>query len=131
MTTDFTIYDEVSRKRFVEHIRSLNLAKPWVASIKRKAAKRSLSQNALYWRFVDIAADHFGYTKDIMDIELKRHCDGPVETYTDLDGVERARFSTSKADTPEMAAYMDRVSLFLASEHGLILPHPADALRTW
>ena len=130
--TETIIHDEASRKRVIDHILSLSLeGLPWKITVKRKTKRLSLSQNSLYWKWVGIAGKHFGYDPALMDIELKRHCDAPVENYTDLDGNQRQRFSTSNSDSAEMSAYMERVDRFLTSEHGILLPHPEDVQRRY
>ena len=128
------IYDEVSRKRFVEHIQSLNIDKPWIASIKRKTKKRSLSQNALFHKWVDFIAKEVGYEVwdgDRMKEELKLVCQCPATKYIGLDGTEREERSTSKLSTADMAEFMTRVERFAASELGIVLPNPEDVLRNW
>ena len=125
------IFDDQSRNIVAQLVRTLSIdGKPWIITIKRQSERRSLSQNALYWKWVEIAGEHFGYEKDLMDIELKRHCDAPVENYDDIEGNPRQRFTT-KTTKEEMSAYMERVSRFLATEHGLMLPHPEDEQRNW
>lgn len=130
-TTDFTIYDEVSRRRFVEHIQSLTLdfKKPWIASVKRKAAKRSLSANGLLWKWMQEAGDSIGYDKNDMHEVMKTVCDCPVTKIT-IDGRVVEIRSTSRLSSEEYAAYMDRCYRKLVGDMGIYLTLPEEKLRT-
>ena len=124
--TETVIRTEADRQHLIEAIKALNLEKQWRVEVKQKTRRRSLSQNNLYWQWVDVAGKELGYDKTDMDRELKRHCDAPREAYKGLDGTDQWRYSTSKSDTPEMAAYMDRVYRFIVGEFGILLPLPEE-----
>jgi hypothetical protein len=113
------------------HVASLNPDKTWIVDIKRQSKPRSINQLRLYYEWVMIAGEHLGYFKPDVDDLLRHHCEAPRHTYIDLDGKERWRYSLADAPKREMAAYMDRVSTFLSTEHGLVLPHPEDRQRLW
>ena len=128
-----TISNPAERAKLVEHIHALNLeGRPWQIEIKRVRAKpKTMSQLALYYMWVGIAAEDTGHWKDDMDEILREQCSAPRHSYTDFEGVEQWRYSLKEADTAEMSAYINRVDIFLTSDLGLQLPHPEDMQRMW
>jgi hypothetical protein len=130
----FALRTEADRSGMLEHLRTLNLEREWTVEIKRKVKKRSLSQNALFHKWVDCIAKEVGYEvwdTDRMKEELKLVCQCPSSTYIGLDGTVRTERSTSKANTADMAEFMTRVERFAASELGIMLPNPEDVQRMW
>lgn len=119
-----TITNPEELRRLHNHILSLPLDKPLEVVIRQKRAHRSLSQNNLYWKWMQEAADFIGVHKDDLDPICKEQCHCPKTTIsTPLGNVEER--STSKLNTKEMAEYMDRVFILL-SEYGCTLTLPAD-----
>ena len=109
MSDGFLIHDEPSRVRAIRLLQDLSLEKPWIFSLKRKTKKRSLSQNALFHKWVDFIAKEVGYEvwdADRMKAELKLICQCPATKYIGLDGTEREERSTSKLNTADMAEFM-------------------------
>ena len=133
--TEIIIHDIASRKRVIDHIGTLSLeGLPWIVDIKRKTKRRSLSQNALFHKWVDFIANEVGYEvwdSERMKAELKIVCQCPATKYVGLDGTEREERSTSKLNTADMAEFMTRVERFAASELGIIVPSPDDVQRMW
>ena len=128
------IATEDDRQATLTLIRGLNIARPWTVTVERPKQKRSLSQNGLFHKWVDIIARETGYDgwdKDRMKEELKIVCDCPVERYKGLDGEWREERRTSGLDTKPMSDFMDRVARFAATELAIALPFPDDAQRRW
>ena len=129
--TEVTIATEAARTAFIDYLMDLNLDKPWVITVGRKKKKRSLSQNALYHKWIDDARKEealSGWTHDELDEALKQKCECPRHVFTGFDGMEISRYSTSTADTVEMADYMERVYRFLVGDYGVYLTLPEEQL---
>lgn len=130
--TDIPVFDEKSREGVIDFIRALLIVEggtPWIVTVKKKTKKRSLSQNALYHKWIDDARKEealSGWDHDDLDDALKERCDCPRHVYTGFDGTEKSRRSTSNANSREMADYMDRVYRFLVGEYGIYLTLPED-----
>lgn len=114
---------EKDRADLIGMLQELDLTKPWKVTVERPKKRRSLSQNGLYWMWIDIAAKDIGYDKEDLHEALMEACDAPMRSYTDLNGNVRRRRTTSGATSEQMADYMDRVYRKLAGV-GIILPIP-------
>lgn len=121
------VENEDQRKRVIGLIEGLNLAKPWQVTIEPKTKKRTLSQNALYWKWVGLIADATGNDNDDVHEALKAKFLTPRTI--DLAGEQREIRSTAKQDKAGMTAFMDRVYAFATSELGLYLPTPEELGR--
>lgn len=103
--------------------------RPFVVEIKRLSSKRSLSANALYWKWLTRMGEYFTtrkqeQTKDTMHT-LMRHkflgyktCTIGRTEITDLK-------STTELDSAEMCHYMQQIDQW-AAELGCLLPRPED-----
>jgi len=93
--------------------------------VQVRKATRSLSQNNLYWKWVEILAESFGYSKAEMHEALLGEFSYPM-TYKNISGKPSRRvLRTSEMTTKDMKNYMDDIKIF-ADEHGIILPLPDD-----
>lgn len=122
--TTHPITTEAQRGAVIQALSMLNLEKPWVIEIKRKTKKRTLSQNALYHKWVGIFAVETGNDHDDMHEFFKaKWC--PVKAI-ELAGETCEIRSTKKLNTQEMTAYMDKVYAFIVGEFGILLPLPEE-----
>lgn len=113
----------------VQHIiRNLDSEKAWIVEIKKKTKARSLSQNALYWRWMnDIAAlvsDNTGYEKDEVHELFKKQFLEPKEVEIGDIGVHV--YSTKNLTVKEMVEYMERVDRFCIQNLAISLPIPQE-----
>lgn len=120
--------------------------------IREYKVDRSLAQNSLYWKWLDIAGRDFGYTSDewhdecrlmflakIFEANPDRH-PALIETLKNLRivakqdmqlGVSLHRqyilgaVSTTDASVKEFTEYLNRIDKH-AAENGVVLPLPAD-----
>lgn len=107
----------------IKDLGNLNPHKDWQVEVKEKTNKRSNPQNALYWKWLQIMGDHFGYTKDEMHEELASRFLGMVERKT-LGGEQiREPRSTTTLNTKEFSEYMNKVEA-LAMQQEVRLPQP-------
>lgn len=116
------------RDRVSVMVGSLDLTQRFCVKISKAKSRRSLSQNALYHKWVGILGQHLGYHHDEMATELKelflpaagRH------HFIGLDNVEKVRLTTTGLSKSDMSQYMSAIDQF-AAENGVLLPHPEDA----
>lgn len=122
--TEIIIREERQRQELVKFVMGLDISKPWRAEICRYRKKRSLNQNAMYWKWLGIVADETGNDPD----ELHEFFKGKYLVPTIIQvGDDRMLYrSTTKLDTVEMSAFMDKVYAFVTAELGILLPIPED-----
>lgn len=96
----------------------------YVMTIKRKAVKRSLSQNALMWLWYACIEDETGQDRqDIHDHYCARFLSRPIAW---PDGVEIVAGGTSNLTTEQMTDFLNKVQADAATEFGIALPQPED-----
>lgn len=124
----FIILNEETKKAAIDFIRNLAPDKKWVCEIKKKTKKRSLSQNALMWMWLnDVAkqmSDITGYDQDEMHAVFKKKF--LVPRIVRVDDVEVDIYSTKNLTTKEFTEYLERIDRFCAQEFGIHVPHPQD-----
>ena len=126
MTKPYHIHSEASRQAVADLVANLSLEKQWNVTVARHQKRRSLSQNNLYWKWVEIVAEETGNDKeDVHDVFKKKFLTGEVREV--FDGHQVMRRSTADLNKSAMTEYMDRVSAFCATDLGIILPLPEDA----
>lgn len=123
--TDFTLRAENDRWELIRYLEALSPDKVWTVTVKQKKQRRSLSANALYWKWMETAGNELGYDKDEIDYWCKEAFDCPYKEIT-VDGQTIRRRSTSGLDKLEMSAYMDRVYRRLVGDMGIYLPIPEE-----
>ena len=100
---------------------------PWEVVIKKWRKQRTLSQNALYWKWLEIIGGEVGEDKDeLHDIFREKFLPWEI---VEVCGVKKKRLTrTSDPDfvTNHMAAYMTHIERFANTELGILLPHPED-----
>lgn len=91
---------------------------------------RNLNQNALYWKWLSLMADHFNekslshhYTKEEMH-DLMRHLYLGYEDIKVGNTIIKGQLkSTADLDRSEMSEYMQKIEAW-AAQHDLLLPIP-------
>lgn len=108
-----------------------------VVTIKKWYKKRSLRQNSLFWAYVSILADYFGYSQDTMKLLIGlKWLKTPIY---DRDGNEMIDVttgevmyeitSTTALNTAEMAQLCDEMREWALSGWSVVLPLPEDNLE--
>ncbi len=127
------IRDEAMRTRVAQHIANLSIEKPWAVTVEPYKKRRSLSQNALMWLWLEEVVKHVyestGQDKEDIHEFFKRQFLTP--TVKDVFGVEVKTWSTKELTTAGMSTYMAAIDVWVASELGLLLPTPADLDTRW
>jgi hypothetical protein len=123
--TIYQIKDNDTLGRCIRHIGNLHPDKTWTITIEKKGISRSTQQNALYWKWLSIMGDHFGYTKDEMHEELAARFLGIVERKTIGGHKIMEPRSTATLKTKEFSDYMDMIHA-LAVQQDIRLPKPQE-----
>jgi len=125
------VRDDMMRQRVINLLSGLDLAKPWSVTVEPYRKKRTLSQNALYWKWVN---EVVGYVREAtgMDADeihefLKAKFLPP--RVIEINGQVAEYRTTTKLSTAEMTAFMDAVYVWATSELGLLLPLPVELGR--
>lgn len=124
----YPVFSAKSRAHVQRVISGLDLAKKWSVEITRKTKGRSLSQNALYWRWqgelVKLLVDYTGHDKDwFHEFFMKKFLE---PKRTEIFGEMVERYTTTGLTVREMCEYMDQIDRFCISELGISLPVPAE-----
>jgi len=117
--------DEALRQRAIDVIRLLKI-EPMVLEVVIRPHKRnrSLDQNALYWKWLQIIGDYLGYTKDEMHVLLRYKFLGHEER--EIAGEKILVLpSTTKLNVGEMWDYLNDIERFALSL-GIRLPSMED-----
>lgn len=127
MANKYTIATEKDRQWAQDFIAGLSIeGKKWELTIEPYRKRRTRSQNALYWAWVDEIAryvsEHTGYEKEDVHEYFKGRWLPPK--LVELDGVTVNRYTTTGLDTAGMAEYTDKIYRWATTELGLILPLP-------
>ena len=82
---------------------------------------RTVEQNNLYWKWLEIIGNDLGYFKNEMH-EVFLDMFAPTMTFADLNGKPKQRkVRSSEMTVKQMNEYMNQVEVF-ASEQGIALP---------
>ena len=108
------------------YLQRLSPAKEYDVTVAIHHRNRTIPQNSLYWLHVTCLADECGSDRDEVHAELKRLY-LPSESVTGMYGETIVRpVSTSKLDTAQFSAYIEKVVAFASSTLGIVLPMPGD-----
>ncbi len=128
----YMVRDETTRSAAMGLIGMLNVAdKQWDITIVPHRERRSLSQNALLWKWLEEVVKHVheatGQDKDDIHEHLKQKF--LTTKITEINGEISKRWSTKGLSKAEMSAYLDKIYAWATSEMGLLLPVPEDLGR--
>src|SRR5690625_94913 len=125
--------DDILRQSLIRYVQALDLSKPVQVTVAPHRKRRSLSQNALMWKWIheitpyiqdktgieDPAVLHEYFKQTFLPAEIVEICGDVMEYRT-----------TTKLTTAEMSEYMDRIYSWATQELGLLLPLPEEYMRT-
>lgn len=97
--------------------------RPLEVLIQQHRPRRSLSQNALYWKWLGIISVETGNDPDDLHEFFKREYAEPRSV--SVKGEDFSVYSTAKMSVEDMSKYMERVFTFAAHE-GIVLPVPEE-----
>ena len=97
----------------------------YTIEVKVQKKRRTVPQNALYWMWLSIIAEHTGDDAESLHEAFKRMF--LPKSFRMVMGREvEVDITTTTLSTADMAAYMQRLEAFAAQELGMTLPHPGD-----
>ena len=119
----FKVVNEQTKKAAISYIEKLPEGKKYSVSVILNRSKRSIPQNRLYFLWLNcISAETGNEVEDLHDYFKDHFLARRVVVF----GEERnAAISTTKLNTAEFTAFLDKVQQFAAGE-GIILPNPED-----
>lgn len=122
------VRDEGMRTRVVQHIAALNIDKPWAITIEPYRKKRTLSQNALMWKWINEVAQyvHEATGQDSDDVHEFFKVKFLPARIVELGGEIIEWRTTTRLTTAEMSEYMNKIYAWVTTELGLLLPVPQD-----
>jgi hypothetical protein len=116
------------KSKVVDYVNRLSDAKQYVVEIKVKREIRTIPQNRLYWLWLTCLMDETGEHKENLHEYFKQYYLGTTEHVV----FDKYRIhvppSTTKLDTLQFTNYLNRIEQFAASELGIVLPRPEDAV---
>lgn len=117
----FIICDSTRMENCLNHIRGLPHDKKFIVEIK--PAKRSLDQNSLWHKWIDMMAQEAGMSPEDMKIAVKRMVLGMRETVDPLTGeVSLTDWQSSTMDKKQFSDLMTNTHVLAAEYYGLTLP---------
>lgn len=123
--------NEDMRGRVQQLIAGLDLSKPWSVTVEPFKKKRSLSQNSLYWLWlnetVKIVSQETGNDSDDLHEFFKRKFLAP--TVIEINGETVQKWTTTKLTTQEMTDFINKVYAWVTGELGILLPLPEEIGR--
>jgi hypothetical protein len=122
--TEIILRDERLRQIVLDFVGKLDIAHPWKITIERYKKKRSLSQNALYWKWVGIISDETGNDRDEVHEFFKVKFLTP--TIIEMGDTAIACRTTTKLSTQDMSDFMEKVMAFSTGNLGILLPIPEE-----
>ena len=129
MKDRFIVRTEAVRQRLLSKISKLDLEKPHEVAIKPYVKKRSLDQNALYWKWLTIIHEETGQDKDDLHEIMMRKFLEPRYVGIPHEQKDAYRiYSTKRLTTAQFSEYMEKINAW-ASDFGIALPHPEDRMR--
>ena len=108
-------------KKFID---GLDLSKKWTVKVEPHKKKRSLSQNALYHKWLSVISEDTGYSNDEVHELMKRKFLEPK--MVEMGGESIQCWTTTSLDPKSMSEFMNKVEAFANSQLGVILPSPHD-----
>lgn len=124
-----TLQSKTSYLQHIEYLRQLFVTKKkYSVEVKEYRKKRTTSQNALMWMWLDGIAKEvgreIGYDKDDMhEVFMEMFLVPKIIT---IKGVDYKKYSTKDLNTKEMSEYMDAISRFAVSEWNIFVPLPEE-----
>lgn len=121
----YTLMTEEIRNSVAARIRALPIEPLITVRIETHKKRRTLSQNGLYWRWVEIIREHTGNSKtEIHDI-LRDMFLEPQEIWFG-DQVKLVLPSTADLEPVDFGKYLDQIQAMAATDLGLFLPSSKD-----
>lgn len=121
----FVLLNDEVKKNCIGHIQNLPERTVWDVQIREHKSKRSLQQNALYWKWLGIIGDVLGWDAEDLHESMKQNFIGFDDKVDPVTGkVFQVPRSSKKLGVKKFSEFMDKVYAFAQSEN-ITLPEPA------
>lgn len=121
----FVICDSQRLANCLNHIQGLPLDKGMVVEIKK--GKRSLNQNDLWHKWIDMMAKEAGLSPEDMKVAVKRKILGMREIIDPLTGeITYTDWQSSTMDKCQFSELMTHTQIIAGEFYGMTLPSPND-----
>lgn len=123
---DFKIRTKTDKKAVCEYIKKLDVSRrQYNVRVAKKAETRTLSQNRLYYLWLNCISAETGNEVELLHEYCKQKFLGVQ--YRVIYGEEVARpLTTTDLNTEQFKAYLDKIQEWANTEQGIILPNPED-----
>ena len=119
------IRNDYTKQIAIDKIKALDLSKEMVFTLAPYKAKRSLSQNSLYWMWVGIMAKDIGESSNDFHALMAHKFLAPEVKEVMGERVEIVK-STTKLNVHEFTEYLNQIEMFSSGFLGIVLPRPED-----
>jgi len=119
------IQTEHDRQGLIELINRLDISKPYTWEVKRKVARRSISQNSLYWMYLQCISQDTGNDVNALHEAFKQMYLIPV--VVTIGSKDIRTYSTKGLTTILFNEYLEKITAE-AGSMGIILPNPDDLI---
>lgn len=121
----FVICDSQRMQNCIAHIQGLPMDKRFIVEIKPE--KRSLNQNDLWHKWIDMMAEHCGMSPEDMKVAVKRKVLGMRESTDPLTGeITYSDWQSSTMDKGQFSTLMTNTQFLALEYYGMTLPSPND-----
>jgi hypothetical protein len=115
---------ELDRDMILAQIKRLDIKKVYTVEITERRIKRTISQNGLYWLWLQCLSHETGNDKDEIHEFFKQKYINPELKIIFDESVELR--STTELNTLQFKSYLDNVQVFANTELAITLPDPND-----
>lgn len=123
---DFKIRTTEDIKAVCEYLNKLDVSqREYTVKVAKKAEKRTLSQNRLYYLWLNCISAETGNEVEDLHEYFKMKFLGLYSRIIYGENITRP-LTTTTLNTEEFTAYLDKVQRWASVEQGIILPNPED-----
>lgn len=119
------IRQPADKAKVLDYVSKLPDSKLYDITINIHRQTRTIPQNKLYWMWINCISRETGNEPS----DLHEYFGGkwlPKDSYLIFGVVNLKPLSTTKLNTAEFTAYLDKIQTFTSSELGIVLPQPSD-----
>jgi len=120
----FKLKNDTDKQNIIDYLEKLP-DKVYDVDIKVHKENRTVSQNRLYWLYLNCLQAETGNDKDTLHEYFKTQF-LPFEEKEIFDAVVPIFPTTTKLDTKQFTGYINKIVVFASSELGIVLPNPED-----
>lgn len=121
----FTLKSEQDKTKALNYLCKLPIDRIYFVSIKKGKEPRTITQNSLYWLWLTCLMAETGNDKNDLH-EYFKQAYLPFEDKEVFDSVVPVFPSTTKLDTGQFTAYLNKIQIFAQTELNIRLPQPED-----